>query len=119
MKERHEFSHMIGTSGPMRELFEQIERVASTNTAVLLRGESGTGKTLIAHAIHQRSPRATQPFIKIKCAAFPYSLIESELFGQVREAFTGATARKKGRLELAGAGTVFLDEIGDINTTPR
>ena len=103
LKERYDFSHIIGTSGPMRQVFEQIARVASTNTTVLIRGESGTGKELIAHAIHYNSPRAKKPFVKVSCAALPDSLIESELFGYEKGAFTGATARKKGRFELAEA----------------
>jgi len=119
LKERYDFSQIIGTSGPMRQVYEQIARVASTNTTVLVRGESGTGKELIAHAIHYNSPRAKKPFIKVSCAALPDSLIESELFGYEKGAFTGATTRKKGRFELAGGGTLFLDEIGDINLSTQ
>ena len=119
LKERYDFSHIIGTSGPMRQVYEQIARVASANTTVLIRGESGTGKELIAHAIHYNSRRAKKPFIKISCAALPDSLIESELFGYEKGAFTGATARKKGRFELADGGTLFLDEIGDINLSTQ
>ena len=119
LKERYDFSQIIGTSGPMRQVYEQIARVASTNTTVLVRGESGTGKELIAHAIHYNSPRAKKPFIKVSCAALPDSLIESELFGYEKGAFTGATARKKGRFELAEGGTLFLDEIGDINLSTQ
>ena len=119
LKERYDFSHIIGTSGPMRQVFEQISRVASTNTTVLIRGESGTGKELIAHAIHYSSARAKKPFIKVSCAALPDSLIESELFGYEKGAFTGAAARKKGRFELADGGTLFLDEIGDINLSTQ
>ena len=119
LKERYDFSHIIGTSGPMRQVFEQISRVASTNTTVLIRGESGTGKELIAHAIHYSSTRAKKPFIKVSCAALPDSLIESELFGYEKGAFTGAAARKKGRFELADGGTLFLDEIGDINLSTQ
>ena len=115
LKERYDFSHIIGTSSPMRQVFEQITRVASTNTTVLIRGESGTGKELIAHAIHYNSGRAKKPFVRVSCAALPDSLIESELFGYEKGAFTGATGRKKGRFELAERGTLFLDEIGDIN----
>jgi Nif-specific regulatory protein len=115
LKERYDFSHIIGTSGPMRQVYEQISKVARTNTTVLIRGESGTGKELIAHAIHYNCPRAKKPFIKVSCAALPESLIESELFGYEKGAFTGAHARKKGRFELAEGGTLFLDEIGDIN----
>jgi len=119
LKERYDFSHIVGTSGPMRQVFEQITRVASTNTTVLVRGESGTGKELIAHAIHYSSARAKKPFIRVSCAALPDSLIESELFGYEKGAFTGATARKKGRFELAEGGTLFLDEIGDINLSTQ
>ena len=119
LKERYDFSHIVGTSGPMRQVFEQITRVASTNTTVLIRGESGTGKELIAHAIHYSSARARKPFVKVSCAALPDSLIESELFGYERGAFTGATARKKGRFELADGGTLFLDEIGDVNLSTQ
>ena len=119
LKERYDFSHIVGTSGPMRQVFEQIVRVASTNTTVLIRGESGTGKELIAHAIHYSSARARKPFVKVSCAALPDSLIESELFGYERGAFTGATARKKGRFELADGGTLFLDEIGDVNLSTQ
>ena len=119
LKERHDFSHIIGTSGPVREVFEHIARVASTTTAVLIQGEPGTGKELIAHAIHYNSARAKKPFINVSCAAFPDSLIESELFGYEGEAFSGATARKQGRVELADGGTLFLDEIGDINPSTQ
>jgi Nif-specific regulatory protein len=115
LKERYDFSNLIGTSGPMRQVYEQIAQVARTNTTVLLRGESGTGKELIAHAIHYNSPRAKKPFIKVSCAALPHDLIESELFGYERGAFTGAQASKKGRFELAEGGTLFLDEIGELN----
>jgi Nif-specific regulatory protein len=99
----------------MRQIFEQVTQVAGTNTTVLIRGESGTGKELIAHAIHYSSLRAKKPFVKVSCAALPESLIESELFGYEKGAFTGAEARKKGRFELADGGTLFLDEIGDVN----
>ncbi len=119
LKERYDFSHIIGTSGPMRQVFEQIARVAPTNTTVLIRGESGTGKELIAHAIHYNSPRAKKPFVKVSCAALPDSLIESELFGYEKGAFTDAAGRKKGRFELADRGTLFLDEIGDINLSTQ
>ena len=119
LKERYDFSHIIGTSGPMRQVFEQIARVASTNTTVLIRGESGTGKELIAHAIHYNSPRSKKPFIKVSCAALPDSLIESELFGYEKGAFTGATERRKGRFERAERGSLFLDEIGDINLSTQ
>jgi Nif-specific regulatory protein len=115
LKERYDFSNIIGTAGPMRQVYEQIAQVAHTGTTVLIRGESGTGKELIAHAIHYNSPRAQKPFIKVNCAALPETLIESELFGYEKGAFTGAHALKKGRFELAEGGTLFLDEIGDMN----
>ena len=115
LRERYDFSNIIGTSGPVREMYEQVAQVAKTNTTVLIRGESGTGKELIAHAIHYNSLRAKKPFIKVSCAALPDSLIESELFGYEKGAFTGAQARKKGRFDLAEGGTLFLDEIGDVN----
>jgi Nif-specific regulatory protein len=119
LRERYDFSAIIGTSGPVRQMYEQVAQVAGTNTTVLIRGESGTGKELIAHAIHYNSPRANKPFVKVSCAALPDSLIESELFGYDKGAFTGAEARKKGRFELAEGGTLFLDEIGDINATTQ
>src|SRR3989442_10696708 len=115
LKERYDFSNIIGTSGPIRQVYEQIAQVAHTNTTVLIRGESGTGKELIAHAIHYNSPRAQKSLIKVNCAALPETLIESELFGYEKGAFTGAHALKKGRFELAEGGTLFLDEIGDMN----
>jgi Nif-specific regulatory protein len=99
----------------MRQVYEQIAQVARTNTTVLLRGESGTGKELIAHAIHYNSPRSKKAFIKVSCAALPQDLIESELFGYEKGAFTGAYTSKKGRFEAAEGGTLFLDEIGDLN----
>src|SRR5438034_6278357 len=115
LRERYDFSNLVGSSGPMRQIFEQVTQVAGTNTTALIRGESGTGKELIAHAIHYSSLRARKPFVKVSCAALPESLIESELFGYEKGAFTGAETRKKGRFELAEGGTLFLDEIGDIN----
>jgi Nif-specific regulatory protein len=115
LKERYDFSNLLGTSGPMRQICEQVAQVARTMTTVLIRGESGTGKELIAHALHYNSLRANKPFVKVSCAALPESLIESELFGYEKGAFTGAQQRKKGRFELAEGGTLFLDEIGDIN----
>src|SRR6267143_286641 len=115
LRERYDFSNLVGGNGPMREIYEQVTQVAGTNTTVLIRGESGTGKELIAHAIHYSSLRAKKPFVKVSCAALPESLIESELFGYEKGAFTGAEARKKGRFEMADGGTLFLDEIGDVN----
>ena len=119
LKERYEFANIVGTAGPMKQVYEQIVQVAHTNTTVLVRGESGTGKELIAHALHYNSPRSKKPFVRVSCAALPDSLIESELFGYEKGAFTGAHARKKGRFELAEGGTLFLDEIGDINLTTQ
>jgi Nif-specific regulatory protein len=119
LREKYDFSNIIGTSGPVRQVYEQVAQVASTNTTVMIRGESGTGKELIAHAIHYNSLRAKKPFVKVSCAALPDSLIEAELFGHEKGAFTGAEARKKGRFELAEGGTLFLDEIGDINLSTQ
>jgi Nif-specific regulatory protein len=115
LRERYDFSNIIGTSGAVRLMYEQVAQVAQTNTTVLVRGESGTGKELIAHAIHYNSLRTKKPFIKVSCAALPDNLIESELFGYEKGAFTGADSRKKGRFEMADGGTLFLDEIGDVN----
>ena len=115
LRERYDFSSIIGSSGPVRQMYEQMAQVAATNTTVLVRGESGTGKEMVAHGIHYNSPRANKPFVKVSCAALPDTLIESELFGHEKGAFTGAEIRKKGRFELAEGGTLFLDEIGDIN----
>jgi Nif-specific regulatory protein len=119
LRERYDFSNLVGTSGPMRHIYEQVAQVAGTNTTVLIRGESGTGKELIANAIHYNSLRAAKPFVKVSCAALPESLIESELFGYEKGAFTGADARKKGRFELAEGGTLLLDEIGDVNLSTQ
>jgi Nif-specific regulatory protein len=119
LKQRYDFSNIIGTSGPMRRVYEQVAQVARTNTTVMLRGESGTGKELIVNAIHYNSPRAKQPLVKVNCAALPQDLIESELFGYEKGAFTGAHAAKKGRFELAEGGTLFLDEIGELNPTTQ
>jgi len=99
----------------MRRVYEQVAQVARTSTTVMLRGESGTGKELIANALHYNSPRSKGPLIKVNCAALPQDLIESELFGYEKGAFTGAHAMKKGRFELAQGGTLFLDEIGELN----
>jgi len=119
LRERYDFSQIVGNSNPMRQVYEQVTQVARTNTTVLLRGESGTGKEMIAHAIHYNSLRAGKPFVKVSCAALPETLIESELFGYEKGAFTGAQGRKKGRFELADGGTLFLDEIGDLDPSTQ
>ncbi|HTQ56085.1 MAG TPA: sigma-54 dependent transcriptional regulator [Bryobacteraceae bacterium] len=111
---RYEFDNIIGRSGPMQEIFATITRVAPTRATVLLAGESGVGKDLIARAIHFHSPRRERPLVKINCTAIPENLMESELFGFEKGAFTGALAAKPGKFEQADTGTVFLDEIGDV-----
>ena len=98
----------------MQQVYEQIAQVAPTNSTVLMRGETGTGKELVAHAIHDNSRARRRPFVKVNCAALPETLLESELFGHEKGAFTGAQARKQGRFELADGGTLFLDEIGEL-----
>jgi DNA-binding NtrC family response regulator len=108
------FEGIVGDAPPMRTLFEQLRRIAPSRATVLIEGESGTGKELLARAIHQNSPRRRGPFVPLDCASLPESLLESELFGHEKGAFTGAVARKPGRFELADAGTLFLDEIGEI-----
>jgi len=115
LRERYDFSHILGTSRAMHSVCEQMTQVARTNTTVLIRGESGTGKELIAQAIHYNSQRSSKPFVKVSCAALPDTLIESELFGYEKGAFTGAAARKQGRFERADGGTLLLDEIGEVN----
>lgn len=111
---RENFPHIIGQSRTLRSIFGQIMKVAPTDTTVLLSGESGTGKELVATAIYEQSYRKGKSFIKINCVAIPEGLLESELFGHEKGAFTGAVARKKGKFELSDGGTVFLDEIGDM-----
>jgi formate hydrogenlyase transcriptional activator len=108
------FEQIIGNSPALEEVLEQVERVAPTDSTVLIQGETGTGKELIARAIHNLSVRCGCPFVKLNCAAIPFDLLESELFGHERGAFTGAIAQKIGRFELADKGTLFLDEVGDI-----
>lgn len=110
-----QFGCMIGSSRRMRELFELADRVAQADVTVLIEGESGTGKELLAREIHRRSNRGSKTFVAINCAALPEHLIESELFGYEKGAFTGATAQKKGKFELANGGTLFLDEVGDMS----
>ncbi|MBI5559514.1 MAG: sigma-54-dependent Fis family transcriptional regulator [Deltaproteobacteria bacterium] len=114
IRERHSFAEMIGKNKQMQQLFSLIEKVAPTSASVLITGESGTGKELVARAIHNNSPRFKDPFISVNCAALPESLLESELFGHEKGAFTGAIALRKGRFELADGGTLFLDEIGEM-----
>ncbi|KPK34938.1 MAG: Fis family transcriptional regulator, partial [Nitrospira bacterium SG8_35_1] len=111
---RYGFASIVGKNARMQEIYQLIEKVAPTPTSVLITGESGTGKELVARAIHINSPREKSPFISVNCAALPETLLESELFGHERGAFTGATSMRKGRFELADSGTLFLDEIGDI-----
>jgi formate hydrogenlyase transcriptional activator len=108
------FERIIGNSAPLESVLEQVEQVAPTDSTVLIEGETGTGKELIAHAIHNASQRFGRPFIKLNCAAIPLDLLESELFGHEKGAFTGAIAQKIGRFEMADKGTLFLDEVGDI-----
>ena len=114
LKGKYKIENIIGQSDKMQEVFEEVHRVAPSKTTVLLRGESGTGKELIAKAIHYMSPRNKGPFIKFNCASIPEGLLESELFGHEKGAFTGAISSRKGRFELADRGTIFLDEIGDL-----
>ncbi len=113
----HDFrpQNLIGTANSMRSVYYHIEQVAQSVTTVLIRGESGTGKELVAKALHEKSDRKNKPFVKFNCAALPDSIIESELFGHEKGAFTGALAMRKGRFELASGGTIFLDEIGDVS----
>jgi formate hydrogenlyase transcriptional activator len=108
------FEQIIGNSAALELVLEQVEQVAPTDSTVLIQGETGTGKELVARAIHNLSARCGRPFIKLNCAAIPFDLLESELFGHERGAFTGAIAQKIGRFELADKGTLFLDEVGDI-----
>ena len=112
---KYHIENIVGNSNKMREVFQMISQVCNSNATVLLRGESGTGKELVANAIHYNSPRAKQPFIKVNCAAIPSNLIESELFGHEKGAFTGAIRQKPGKFELANKGTLFLDEVGSID----
>jgi Nif-specific regulatory protein len=114
LRTRYRLDNIVGQSKRMREIYEAVEQVSQTRATVLLRGESGTGKELIARAIHFNSPRASGSFVKLNCAALPQTLLESELFGHEKGAFTGAIAARKGRFEFAHGGTLFLDEIGDI-----
>src|SRR5689334_13737244 len=110
----NKFEEIIGKSSALTLALREVERVAPTDSTVLVLGETGTGKELIAHAIHNLSPRRGRPFLKVNCAAIPLDLLESELFGHEKGAFTGASAQKIGRFEMADTGTLFLDEIGDL-----
>ncbi|HKU21598.1 MAG TPA: sigma-54 dependent transcriptional regulator [Terriglobales bacterium] len=110
----NEFSAMVGTDETMRPVFSLASKVASTDANVLITGESGTGKELLARSIHSASPRATEPFVAVACSSLPETLIEAELFGHEKGAFTGASAARVGRFEAAGQGTIFLDEVGDL-----
>ena len=109
-----QFDQIVGSSPALESVLAEVERVAPTDSTVLVLGETGTGKELIAHAIHNLSPRCGRPFVKLNCAAIPFDLLESELFGHEKGAFTGAVAQKVGRFEMADTGTLFLDEIGDL-----
>jgi len=111
---KHEFEEIVGRSAALKRILGQVELVAPTNATVLILGETGTGKELVARAVHRVSPRRERPFITLNCAAIPTGLLESELFGYERGAFTGALSQKIGRFELAHRGTLFLDEVGDI-----
>ena len=117
LESRHVFANIIGRSGPMLALFEMIEAVAKTTSTVLITGESGTGKDMVARAIHYNSVRSDRPFVALNCGAVPETLLESELFGHVKGAFTGADGNKKGLVEAAERGSIFLDEIGEMNAT--
>jgi len=119
LRERYEFVNIVGNSGPMRRVYEQVHQVVGTAATVMIRGESGTGKELIAHALHHHSPRAGKPFIRVNCAALPETLVEAELFGHERGAFTGAQARRKGKFEQADGGTLFLDEICELSPSTQ
>ena len=112
---RYRFHDLVSKSARMAEVFELVRGVASQRSTVLIEGESGTGKELLAHEIHHRSNRGSKPFVALNCAALPEHLIESELFGYEKGAFTGAAAQKKGKFELANNGTLFLDEVGDMS----
>ena len=115
LQDRFRPKNLVGNSEGMNSMFRLVGQVSRSDTTVLVRGETGTGKDLVAHAIHYNSARAAKPFIKVNCAALPESVIESELFGHERGAFTGAVSTRKGRFELAHGGTLFLDEIGDLS----
>ncbi|HUS57074.1 MAG TPA: sigma-54 dependent transcriptional regulator [Planctomycetota bacterium] len=119
LKKRYAFSNIIGNSGPMQEVFALINKVINTDVTVLICGESGTGKELVAQAVHNHSLRRERPFVKLNCVAIPEGLLESELFGHEKGAFTGATGMKMGKFEMANTGTIFLDEIGDMTLSTQ
>jgi Nif-specific regulatory protein len=119
LRQQYDFSDIVGTSRLMRQAHEQVAQVAPTDTTVLIRGESGTGKELIAQAVHYGSLRAKKPFVKLSVASIPDSLVESELFGYEKGAFSGALARKRGRFDVAEGGTLFFDEIGELSATAQ
>jgi DNA-binding NtrC family response regulator len=117
LRSRYRFENIVGHSSSLRQVLEQVEKVADTDSTVLITGESGTGKELIARALHFNSRRADRMFVTVNCGALPEELLESELFGHVKGAFTNAVAHREGRFSLANSGTIFLDEIGDMSTT--
>ena len=119
LDDKYGMESIIGTSSPMRELFETIRQAAPTQATVLIQGESGTGKELVAHAVHRLSTRSRGPFIAVHCAALSETLLESELFGHEKGAFTGALARRRGRFEMADGGTLFLDEVSEIDASTQ
>ncbi|MBN1999864.1 sigma-54-dependent Fis family transcriptional regulator [candidate division KSB1 bacterium] len=119
LEQRFNFGEIIGSSAKMKALFRTLEKVAKTDSSVIIYGESGTGKELVARAIHKSSQRAERPFVRVNCGALAEGIIESELFGHEKGAFTGAIRQKKGRFELADSGTIFLDEIGDLPLTTQ
>jgi len=115
----HNFGDFVGNSPKMKQVFQVVERIAQSNVTILVRGETGTGKELVAAAVHKRSKRSDEPFVKLNCAAISDTLLESELFGHEKGAFTDAKEMRKGRFELANGGTLFLDEIGDISSSAQ
>jgi Nif-specific regulatory protein len=119
LRDRFQPANIVGTSHAMQAVYDAIAQVAKSSTTVLLQGETGVGKELVAHAIHHNSPRAGKPYIKVNCAALPETMLEAELFGHEKGAFTGATTARKGRFEAAHKGTLFLDEIGDFSTATQ
>nr|HPJ72183.1 sigma 54-interacting transcriptional regulator [bacterium] len=119
LRDRFRPSNILGNSRRMEQVYDLIRQVSGSDATVLIRGESGTGKELVAQAIHYNSPRAARPFVKVSCGALPETIMESELFGHEKGAFTGAVRQRAGRFELANGGTIFLDEIGDISLSTQ